>query len=274
MPAEMIQVHKEARVAGAGASSWVAGFEYGLWQHEGTPSHGDVPPTTYHNPIDTTPGGLFQTNAAAGFQKWLTAVCATGNVGGRIVLYDRLLAISGLSGTVTTAQNINGGSPATLTRHYQDPAGLADDGTELFLEIYTTIGVTGTTVTAAYTDSAGNSSTTQAVAIGATNFREAQRIIRLPLAAGDTGVRDVTSVTLAATTGTAGNIGLVVAKRLLEIEIGAGGVCELWTGTAEPGYGTGFIEILSGACLAWAYHTGIANAGTSVLDAQLTFVDK
>lgn len=269
MPAEIIQAHKEARVSGLGSSSWVAGFEYSLWQYDGIPSHGDVPPTTYHNPDETTPGGLLQANPAAGFQRWLTALCATGNVGGRIVLYDRLLAISGLSGTVTTAQNINGGSPATLSRHYQDPNGLADDGTELLVEIYTTIGVTGTTITADYTNSSGGSATTQAAAIGATGFREAQRCIRLPLAAGDTGVRDVTSVTLAASTGTAGNFGLVVARRLLEIEIGAGGVPELWSGVDGS-----FIEILSGACLAWTYQTGVANAGTSVLDAQLTFVDK
>jgi len=269
MSYESIVAHKEARVLTVGSSSWVAGFEYSLWQYEGTPSHGDVPPTTYRNPVDTTPGGLFQTNPAGSLQKWLVSLCATGNVGGRIVFYDRLLDISGLSGTVTTAQNINGGSPATLTRHYQDPGGLVDDGNELFLEVYSTIGATGTTVTAAYTDSSGNSATTVAATIGGTNFREAQRFIRLPLAAGDTGVRDVTSVTLAATTGTAGNFGLIVAHRIAEIVIGASEVPQLWNGIDGN-----FAEILSGACLAWSYHTGIANTGTSVLDAQLTFVDK
>lgn len=269
MSYESIVAHKEARVLTIGSSSWAAGFEYSLWQYEGTPSHGDVPPTTYRNPVETTPGGLFQTNPSGSLQKWLVALCATGNVGGRIVLYDRLLDISGLDGTSIAAQSINAGSPATLTRHYHDTGALVDDGNELFLEIYTTIGASSTTITANYTNSAGVASTTIPVNIGGTGYREAQRIIRLPTAAGDTGIRDVTDVTLAATTGTAGNFGLVIAHRIAEIIIGAGEVPHLWTGIDGN-----FAEILSGACLAWSYHTGVANTGTSVLDAQLTFVDK
>lgn len=273
MAYEILPIHKELRVAGAAANAWAAGFEYSLWQMEGNPSHGDVPPTTFRNPGQANAGGLMQTDPAAGLQKWITSLLISGQGSGRIVLYDRLLDISGLVGNVATAQNINGGSAATLSRHYVDANGQGntDDGNELFLELYTTIGASSTTVTCAYTDSAGAAQTTAAAAIGNTNMREAQRCIRLPLAtAGAPGVQSVTSVTLAATTGTAGNFGLVVAHRLLEIEIGAGSIPEIWSGVDGS-----FIELLAGACLAWTYETGSSTAATyCALDGYINCVDK
>ena len=64
------------------------------------------------------------------------------------------------------------------------------------------------------------------------------------LAAGDTGVRAVADVTLAATTGTAGEFGIVIARPIVAIEmtqLGGGG-------------GQSFLhslpEIKTGACLA------------------------
>jgi hypothetical protein len=274
MAYEGISVHKEHRVSSAAAGAWTVGFEYSMWQFEGEPAHGDVPPTTYRNPDRTNSGGIFQTDPAAGLQKWLTSVCLGGAYAGRVVLYDRLLDISGLSGTTGgSAQNINGGSAATLTRHYRDAGGQGntDDGNELFLEIYTQIGATGTTVQAAYTDSAGASKNTVAVTLGGTSFREVQRCIRLPLDnAGAPGVQSVTSVTLAATTGTAGNFGLVVAHRLLEFEIGAQSMPELWSGVDGS-----FLEILPGACLAFTYETATASTATFCpMDAFLNFVDR
>ena len=122
-----------------------------------------------------------------------------------VILYDRLLHISGLSGTSTSAQTVGG----TLTRN------TTGEGNQIWVEIYGQIGATATTITASYTNTAGTSGrTTQAVAIGGTNNREVTRVIPLTLQAGDTGVQAVASVTLAATTGTAGDFGITIARPL------------------------------------------------------------
>jgi hypothetical protein len=70
-------------------------------------------------------------------------------------------------------------------------------------------------VTVSYTNQAGVSGRTTAVqAIGGSGNSSTGRMIFLPLQAGDTGVRSVESVTLIATTGTAGNFGVALFKIL------------------------------------------------------------
>jgi phage tail sheath gpL-like len=88
------------------------------------------------------------------------------------------------------------------------------------ITIYTQIGTTGTTVTAAYTNQAGaGGQVAPLVVIGGTGFREANRMILLPLASGDTGVRAVATIALTATTGTAGDIGVTLFKPLYVITV-------------------------------------------------------
>ena len=191
---ETIFFYRDSRVDAAAAVATVAGRVTSLWQYEGTPS-GGAAPTTVAIPDNATIGGLLQADPGGGRQKWLLGITGSAGVSGTIILYDRLLHIGNLSGTVTTAQTVGG----SLGR-YTDGI-----GNQIWIEVYTQIGATSTTITASYTDQDGNSgSTTTATAIGNTGLREAQRIIPLPLASGDSGVRAVASVTLAATTGTAG----------------------------------------------------------------------
>jgi hypothetical protein len=124
-----------------------------------------------------------------------------------VIAYDRLLHIGGLSGTSTSAQTVGG----TLTRN------TGGEGNQIWVEIYTQIGATASTITASYTNQAGTSGrTTQAVAIGGTNNREVTRVIPLTLQAGDTGVQAVASVTINTTsTGTAGDFGITIARPLV-----------------------------------------------------------
>lgn len=238
---------KDARVAGAAAPATVAGRMTSLWQYEGCPSHGAVP-TTVAIPDNTTDGGLKQNDPSGGRQLWLSGGSLTANIAGTLILYDRLLHIGGLSGTSTSAQTVGG----TLTR-YTDGI-----GNMIWVEIYTQIGATGTTITASYTDQGGTSGqTTPGVSIGATGLREANRIIPLALAQGDYGVQAVASVTLAATTGTAGNFGINVVHPLLEIPIpavGAGNIRDLISQLPS------MVEIQTDACLGLAW---LANTTTA-----------
>jgi hypothetical protein len=74
-----------------------------------------------------------------------------------------------------------------------------------------------------YTNQAGTGSRTSTINIGATGFREVTRAQRIPLAAGDTGIRAIEKVKLTATTGTLGNFGITLAQPLAWIPVGVAG---------------------------------------------------
>lgn len=162
-------------------------------------------PTTAAVPDRTSGGSLGQLDAAIG-----TLAAIGGHVNllnpGFVMWADRLSHSGGLSGIVTTAQTTNLPT-AALTRQ------TSGEGVWLGLTIYTQVGTTATTVTASYTNQDGTAGrTTIATVFGGTNHREAARMIVLPLQSGDTGVRSVQSVTVLATTGTAGNFGVTLFK--------------------------------------------------------------
>jgi len=205
--------HKQPRIAGAAAPSLITGRLASLWQYDGQPSAGAAP-TTVAAPTNATTGALPFTSAGNGRESWMTQAWATALVPGTLILYDRLLHIGGLSGTVTTAQTVGG----TITRN------TGGKGNFAFAEIYTQIGTTATTLTMSYTDQDGNSgNTSTGVAFGGTNFREATRAIFLPLAANDSGIQSIQSVTLTASTATAGNFGIVMGRILAYIGVGVAG---------------------------------------------------
>ena len=120
--------------------------------------------------------------------------------------------------------------------------------------MYTQIGASSTTVTASYTNTTPTAGrTTQATNFGNTGYREQDRIIPLPLQVGDVGVTAVASVTVLATTGTAGNFGLTLAYPLVTLPLPLGGVGRLWSAILLAG-GPLDLGIASDACLAMAWY--------------------
>lgn len=233
---------------GAAAATVSAGRMYSLWKYAGIPGEG-ASPGAVAAPTNATAGSLFQTDPAGGTQKWLLGAVVTPitTCPGTLILYDRLLHISGLSGTNTGAQTVGG----SLTRYTNGV------GNQIWWEIYTAIGTTARTITASYTNQAGTSGrTSQQVEIGSTSFNLAQEIHPFTLNASDTGVRAVASVTINASTGTAGNFGITIAHPLMVIPL---------SGTAVVSDKTFFpcpvpVEIVSGACLAFAFISSTATA--------------
>jgi len=141
-------------------------------------------------------GGRFRTSGVAGLS---------------MTVVDVLNHHGGMSGTVTTEQttNLPSGSTAALTRH------TTGAGVMIGLLIYSIVGTTATTVTVRYTNQAGTSNrTSTATSFGGSGFREVARLILIPLQADDTGVRSVEGVTLAGTSGSAGNFGVIMFKPL------------------------------------------------------------
>lgn len=248
---ENLWFHKQARVAGAAATAPIAGRHASLWQYDGQPGAG-VAPTTAAIPGQATAGGLKQVNPQAGKEKFCYSSWATGLVPGTLILYDRLFHQGNLSGTVTTPQNVQTSTPTPALTRYTN-----GNGNMAFAEIYTQIGTTATTISMTYTNENGTSSSSPAVVFGSTGFREATRAVLLPLASGTVGIQAVQTVTVTATTGTAGAFGITIAHPLAYIGIGqAGGAGWRDFTTGLPG----IPAILSDACLAllWVPNTTTA----------------
>lgn len=253
-----IWVMKSPRVSSSAAVAPVAGQWTSLWQYAGVPGVGGTNPSTVATCTKATSGAVPFTNPTGGRQLWMQSFGVTLNTQGGVLLYDRLLQIGGLSGTTTTAQNVQSGSGVSLSRY------TSGQGNQIGVEIFTQVGATATTITASYTNQDGTASrTTVAVAFGGTGSREAQRIIWLPLADGDTGVRSVETVTVLATTGTAGNFGVFIAHPLVQTGLGSDGAAliDLLTGIPES------VEVVTDAALALAF----MSPGTTIPQGQFNF---
>lgn len=240
---QIIYSLKTNRNNGTAIASLIQGRAYSMWQVDGKMGGVGSTPTVAEIPTRSTTGAIGQANPPTGKQLWLINVSeAHTTTRNTFMLYDRLAQIGGLSGTSTSAQTCS----LSTDRYTANAA--AYQGNEIYVEIYTQIGASSTTITASYQDENNAAQTTQAVAIGNTGFREIYRMIKLPLASGTRGVRTVNSVTLAATTGTAGNFGVTIARPIWSVGDG---------GASQTGYirsmlqSPGPQEIMSNACLAW-----------------------
>jgi hypothetical protein len=190
----------------------VAARCFAAWLATGIPTAG-VAPTTAAVPTRTTTGALGQINPT-GTRRIIDFVLAwTMPTGGLMTICDRLSHQGGLSAIVTGAQVTN--LPTAALTRYTGGAGVM-----VGAEIYTQVGTTQTTITATYVSDAGISGqVTPTQLFGNTGFREASRRILLPLAAGDRGVQAVSSVTLAASTLTAGAFGVTLFYPLISIPV-------------------------------------------------------
>jgi hypothetical protein len=151
-------------------------------------------------------GSLGQNDGSASL--WLAGFRSNKDRAATVILADRLVHTDGLSGTVTTAQTTN--LPTTALTRYTSGVGVL-----AALEIYGALGATATTFTCSYTNSGGTSGrTSPAYPIGSTTYNQVGRFLIMPMQAGDVGVKSVESVTVLASTLTAGNFGVTLFKPL------------------------------------------------------------
>lgn len=211
---ETFHPFKVERVAGAAPVTPIAGQWHSWWTYDGGAGwSAGAAPGAVRNPTRATAGALGQSDPGSGRTRLLltgrgASVGATSGIQNYTVIYDRLLDISGLSGTSTGSQTVGG----SLSRYTN---GL---GVEIWVEIYTQVGANAHTLTISYHNQ-DNAAKTTTVTLGGTNAREAQRMIKANLAAGDTGVLVVDSVQLDTSTGTAGDFGITLVYPLLSMPI-------------------------------------------------------
>lgn len=237
-PSDYAAAPKQRLVASlASIATQVAGRYCSLYRAAGTfPAQRAIPATgAGESPTDAT-GGLGFTNPTAPAKSALgRIVVASSNAAAmKFVVIDRLVQQAGMSGIVTTAQS---GPTATIIRG--DTSGIDCDA---WLEWYTATGATGVTATIVYVDGGGVSRTTT-LAIPAT-MGASQMLEIPPLAGANPGFRSVTSVTLSATTGTAGSFGVTIGRRLFE-----GVVPPSYTPAVYEIESTGGLKIEDDACI-------------------------
>lgn len=259
---EHLWFNKSSRMLGASVN--LAGsIEYSCWMWEGHPgAPAATPGGTAVAPTNATDGALKQADPTGGRQKWLTQFANSHAFGiSTYLLYDRLLHISGLSGTVTTAQTVGG----ALTRY----TGTEAVGNQMWVEIYTAIGATARTLTANYTDENSVAQVSNAVTVGGTTFQDVARMARIPLASGaGFGVSAIADVTLSGSTLVAGDFGITIARPLAYLNIlQAGG------GAVPLTYLEQLADIKPGACLALALFAHQAMAPCPSLGGQLSMVE-
>lgn len=180
-----------------------------------------------------------------------------------IWLADFLVHSGGMSGTVTTEQTT--GLPTVALSRYTN-----GDGVMAAIVVYTSLGITATTATLNYTNQSGTAGrTSQPIVVPASSAPKG--VLVFCLQDGDTGVRSVEGLTLAGSTGAAGNFGVLLFKPIAML----GGTCAESIDRAPTRdmllSGGAIAEIQQGACLA-ALFSFITSSGTPVVTAQLRVI--
>ena len=201
----------------ASLANAAAGQFFSLWRATGQPAQGAIPGTTPAIPTSATTGAMGFTNVTApiyNFLLWLYLQCSNSAMSPEI--WDRVAHMGGLVLNVTTAQNITGldlsASGLNLGADRRGASNYSD--IQWFLEVYTDGGATASNATINVTYGDASTGNLNVQAVGGT-LRAGRLIPLTPLIpAGSQGkfIRGINSVTLSASTGTAGSFGFTAAR--------------------------------------------------------------
>lgn len=201
--------HTRLVIDKASLANAAAGQLFSLWQSAGVPGAGATPSTAAVCTSALTGAISFpnQTAPTESYLAWLSVANTTNSVS-TLEIHDRLAHMGGLSGTVTTAQ---GALSLATTAPSADRIGDANySDVQWWLEVYTALGATGVNATVNVTYNDDTTGNLAAVALGATP--RAGRMYPLVSAVAGKYIKAVNSVTLSATTGTAGNFGITATR--------------------------------------------------------------
>lgn len=231
----------------------VAGRTLSLWSAAGQPGTGSTTlgqATSGAVPTSTSTGALPFTNPVSG-NSYLAGIRGMSAATGLIIIYDLLWCWgsggSGWSVTSTGAQSTV--SPAALTRP-DSTTGL----NTMWMETLAVGGAASGTSTISYTDqdgTAGNSASLFATKISAPPIGT---IERYTLAAGDSGVRSVQSMTNSATW-TSGTFRLCIVREVAAVP------CTANVGFMYDAYDLGLPRVYDSACLGVAFSANSTATG-------------
>lgn len=232
----------------ASIANAAAGQYHSLWRATGQPGQGAIPgaAAACDRTLTGAMGFTQQTAPATTYGGFANAACSNSAV--TIEIHDRLAHMGGLSGTVATAQTVNLDmdalkSGSNLTERMGD-ANFSD--IQWWLEWYTDTGSTAVTATVNVTYNDGTSGNLTGISLAAT--RRASLMIPLNglIPSADSGkfIRDINTVTLSATTGTAGSFGATATRPRMTLPLPLANKMEVFTWAD-----LGFPEIFNSSCL-------------------------
>jgi hypothetical protein len=249
-------IFDKASIASQTANSFCS-----MWRATGQPGQGAIPAAAAvcNNSLLGCVGFAQQTAPATSYLTILEGV--TSNAAMTLEIHDRLMHMGGLSGTVTTAQMVNLDISANLATDdlgaRKGDANYSD--VQWWLEWYTATGSSVVTATVAVTYDDGTTGNLTAQSLAFT--RPASHMIPLngliPAAAAGKYIRAVTSVTLSATTGTAGSFGVTATRYRAAnfLPLANARFTADWAALGLP-------EILNNSCLFAVMLTSTTSTGT------------
>lgn len=200
----------------ASIANAAAGQFHSLWRATGQPGQGVIPAAaaTCDNTLLGAMNFTQQTAPATSYLSILEGLAV--NAGTTLEIHDRLMHMGGLNGTLATAQTVNLDLHANIANDNL-AARLGDPNysdVTWWLEWYTDTGATVVTATVNVTYNDGTSGNLTAISLAATRRASFMQPLNGLVPAADSGkyIRDVNTVTLSATTGTAGSFGVTATR--------------------------------------------------------------
>lgn len=225
-----------------------AGQYHSLWRATGQPGQAATPAAAAvcDHTLTGAIGFTQQTAPATTYGGWMQAVCSNSAV--TVEIHDRLMHMGGLNGTLTSAQTVGLDINSNLaTANLGDRKGDANySDVQWWMEWYTDTGSTAVTATVAVTYNDGTTGNLTNISLAAT--RRASLMIPLnglvPAAAAGKFIRDIDTVTLSATTGSAGNFGFTATRPRMTMPLLIANKTEVldWAALGLP-------EVFNSSCL-------------------------
>ena len=243
----------------ASIASQAAGTYVSLWRATGQPGQGAIPAAAAACNNATVGGIGFsqQVYPVTSYGAYLEA--ATGNSAMTLEIHDRLAHMGGLNGTLTTAQTVGIDFASLSSDNLAARKGDANySDIQWWLEWYTATGATVATATVGVTY---NDGTTGTLTVSLAATRPGSLAIPLngliPAAGAGKYIRAITTVTLSATTGTAGSFGVTATRLRMSIGTPIANFKSVadWAALGLP-------EIFNGSCLFPIVLTSTTSSGT------------
>jgi hypothetical protein len=242
----------------ASLSSQVAGVFASMWRATGQPAQGAIP-SSAAVPTYATLGAVNfaqQTGPATSYLGWLNV--ASGTIC-TVEVHDRLAHYGGLVFNVTTGQTLTGMDLSTLAPSAARIGSSNYDDVQWWLEVYTSGGATASNATINVTFDDATTGNLNTIAVGGTlGAGRCYSVDALRTTAQQgKNIRGINSVTLSASTGTAGNFGFTATRPRTAVPIILANRCEVADWAA-----IGLSEIPNDSCLFYMILCTTTSTGT------------
>lgn len=217
----------------ASIASQVAGGFSSLWRATGVPAQASIPGAAAVCDRTLT-GALSFSNPTAPSRTYLARLAMlSANSATNVDIHDRLGHMGGLSGTVTTAQSVNVDVDVATSNMVLRRGDANFSDVQWWLEWYTATGATVVNATCAVTY---DDASTGNVVVALTASVAASRMLPILPAVAGRFIKSIQSVTLSATTGTAGSFGVTATRNMggLFLGLANAGVVADWASVGLP----------------------------------------